>query len=291
MICITGDVHHMSLQTGDQHCSDVTESDSAGLFVELCREYDVKATLYCTGKLFAQEWESVKKWAFEPVVEIGGHTFHAFDPALPHRIWKKLTGNYNGPEFMERSDIRKNLDIIQSLTGKTPVSWRNHCYFHGCNTDRLLVEAGFESCSDIVSAPGSTPYVTEDNIVTVPINVIPDHEHIYHGDRTPEHVAWWVKRYGFTDAFGSDSYSIQTWLEIVTSNIEENEKLGVNSVVLTHPLCMYVADKMHAFTQILEYARKYGSCTMAELVDSYKRTNAKNSLEDIDEPVSKRRAA
>jgi hypothetical protein len=273
----------MSLQTGDQHSSDITEADSAGLFVKLCEEMQVKSTLYCTGRLLDEEWDAVRKWAHSEYIEIAGHTYSAFMPALPHRIWKKLTGNYNGPAFMERKDIGRNLDLIEQLIGKKAVSWRNHCYFHGCNTDRLLMEQGITNCSDVVCAPGAAPYYSDDGLVTVPINVIPDHEHIFHGERDKAHVDWWVKRYAFKDAYGSESYDMDTWVEIVLSNIEENERMGVVSVILAHPLCMYVADKFSGFSRILNKAAEYGSCTMEELVADWLKKEAS--------PLSGRKAA
>jgi hypothetical protein len=259
----------MSLCTGDQKVSDISEAESAGLYTRLCEDKGVKATLYATGRLFAEEWNSIKDWVSSPNIEVGGHTFNAFMPAFPHRIWKKLTGNYNGPAFFEGRDIERNLAVIEDCAGIMAKSWRNHCYFHGVNTDRLLIENGLTSCSDLVTKPGGVPFVSNDGLLTVPINVIPDHEHIYHGDRTKEQVDWWVKRYKWSDAYGIESYSPDRWFEIVLENIEYNERLGITSVILAHPLCMYVADRMEAFKKILDLGVKYGSCTVAELVEQW----------------------
>ncbi len=107
-------------------------------------------------------------------------------------------------------------------------------------------------------------------MLTISINVIPDHEHIFHGDRTKETVAWSVKRYNWSDAYGNKAYSMADWTNIAIGNIEENERCGITSVILVHPLCMYLADGFKGLKKILELAVRYGSCTISELVANTK---------------------
>ena len=38
MICLTGDLHHMSLQTGNQQHCDITEVETGKLFLKMLEE-------------------------------------------------------------------------------------------------------------------------------------------------------------------------------------------------------------------------------------------------------------
>ncbi len=267
MICITGDVHHASLGTGDQACSDIDEAESARLYTAVCEEYGVRPTLYFTGRIFEEEWDRLSSWLDPSKLEIGGHTYDAFEPALLHRIWRKLTGNYNGPRWYERRQIRKTVEAVEERCGVRIRSWRNHAYFHGPNTAALLAAEGLLSCSDFVTAPGVSPFRDEHGLWHFPINVIPDHEHLYHGERTPREVARWVRRYVWRDAYGPLSFDAETWRRMVLDHIEYNEARGVTSTILLHPLCMYLLDRFETLRAILEAASRYETCTITEAVE------------------------
>jgi hypothetical protein len=103
-----------------------------------------------------------------------------------------------------------------------------------------------------VSATSSGPGWTEDGIVDAPINVIPDHEHLYHAERTPEWVERWQKRYAWKDAFGSQSYRIEKWTDIVVDQLTTNEAKGAISTMIIHPITMYLCDKFASFRRILD---------------------------------------
>ena len=63
MICLTGDVHHASLQINDQkHIDDpdLTEIRIAGQYVDLLEKYGVKSTLYVCGMSFVEEWDDLQ---------------------------------------------------------------------------------------------------------------------------------------------------------------------------------------------------------------------------------------
>ena len=138
MICLTGDIHHMSLGTGNQAHCDTTEVDVARRYLAMLEEARVKATFFITGKCFTEEWDTVKFLCDTPLVEVGGHNFSAFKPALWHRISKKLNGSYNGPPWYQRRDALKTIDIIRRKTGRTIRCWRNHMYMHGPFTETVL---------------------------------------------------------------------------------------------------------------------------------------------------------
>ena len=135
MICLTGDLHHMSLKTlNQQHC-DITEMHTARLFLKHLESHNVKMTCFITGKSFLEEYDDVEPIIQNPLIETGGHNYNAFEFEFFHRIWNKLTKNYNGPQWIQRKDVLKTIEIIKQKSGKEIKVWRNHMYMHGVNTD------------------------------------------------------------------------------------------------------------------------------------------------------------
>ena len=81
-ICLTGDVHHMSLKTRDQEYMDRTEVEAAIEYAEIAAEYDVPVTLFVTGKTAEEEPKRVKRLATMENVEIGGTNIRGVDPPV-----------------------------------------------------------------------------------------------------------------------------------------------------------------------------------------------------------------
>ena len=90
-------------------------------------------------------------------------------------------------------------------------------------------------------------------LYSFPINIIPDHEHLIHAERTPEWIEWWQKRYNWSDDYGPDSYYIDEWAEIVLQGLKEREQKGIPSVLIIHPITMYLCDEFKQLKRILEY--------------------------------------
>ena len=266
MICLTCDVHHSSLQTGNQKHCDISEIEVANIFSKMLEDRGIRSTFFISGRSFEEEWDSLSRLCQNPLMEIGGHTYNCFAPELWHRISKKAFGSYNGPGWYEKRDIQKTIDIIREKTGKTIRSWRNHMYMHGKNTDRILSECGIEICSDGVDNTNFRPRSTDSGILHLPINIIPDHEHLYHAERTPEYVAWWVKRYKWSDCFGSESYHVEDWARIVLDGLKKNEEAGRLSVVLVHPITLYLCDRFRAFEPILDFISQCETIQMGSLI-------------------------
>lgn len=267
MICLTGDVHHMSLGTGNQAHCDITEAQTAQRFVELVAGAGVKVTLFVSGKCFAEEWDDVRPLCESPAVEIGGHNWSCLTPQLWHRAWNKLTGSYNGPAWYQRRDCARTIRIIEEKSGRRIRCWRNHMYMHGPHTERVLAGCGIRACSDGVRKAAVGPTWHETGLMLLPINVIPDHEHVYHAERTPEWVAWWVKRYGWSDDFGSESYSVERWCDLVLDGLRQNEARGALSCAIIHPITMYLCDRFASFRRILDFVRTCETATMGEIHD------------------------
>lgn len=266
MICLTGDLHHMSLKTGNQEHCDITEMQTAILFLNLLKEYNIKMTYFITGKSFVEEWSDVKQIVFDPLVEVGGHNYDAFENEFVHRVWNKLTKNYNGPKWMQRNDALKTISIIREKTGQDIKVWRNHMYMHGYNTEEVLSSVGIEICSDGVKKDSNRPVLHSSGILNFPINIIPDHEHLIHAERTPQWIKRWQKRYNWSDDFGRESYYIDEWSSMVIEQLKEREKQGLVSNIIIHPITMYLCDHFKEVRRILEYISTCQTVHMSELI-------------------------
>lgn len=265
MICLTGDIHHMSLRTGNQKHCDKTEVAVAREYFDLLNDAEVKVTFFITGRAFAEEWDNLSLLCRHPLVEIGGHTYYAFKPQLWHRAWKKINNSYNGPEWYQRWDTQKTIRIIRKRCGRTIRCWRNHMYMHGPFTEQVLASCGISICSDGVAKDSNGPVYHPAGILNFPINVMPDHEHLYHAERTPEWVDWWIKRYNWSDDYGPQSYYIEEWTDRVLDEIRRHEKNGVMSNIIIHPITMYLCDKFRSFIRILDYISRCRTLHMSEV--------------------------
>jgi hypothetical protein len=267
MICLTGDLHHMSLKTGNQHYADITEIQIAGKYQRMLQEAGVKVTFFITGRAFLEEWHDLKPICQSDLVEIGGHNFDAFKPALPHRVWNKLTGNYNGPACMQKNDAQKTISIIREKTGRSIKVWRNHMYMHGANTEKILADLDIKICSDGVKKDSNGLIYHPAGIYNFPLNIIPDHEHLIHAERTPEWIQWWQKRYNWSDDFGSGSYYIDEWTELVLAGLKENEENGRISNMIIHPITLYLCDDLKSFqNKILPWLADHKTVFMSDLL-------------------------
>lgn len=264
MICLTGDLHHNSLGTGNQQHCDHREIEIAGRFLEMVAAKGVKTTFFVSGKSFVEEWEDLQPICDHPLVEIGGHNWSCFEPHLWHRFWNKAIGSYNGPAWSQERDARRTIEIVRYRTGKRVRAWRNHMYMHGPHTERVLERCGIRVCSDGVDRSNDGGVWHPTGLLNLPINIMPDHEHLYHAERTPDWVENWVRRYNWSDDFGSESYYIEDWTERVLAGLEANEALGVLSVMIIHPITMYLCDEFKSFEKILEFLSRHQTLTVSE---------------------------
>jgi peptidoglycan/xylan/chitin deacetylase (PgdA/CDA1 family) len=243
-VCLTGDVHHMSLDTRDQEYMSGTEVEAALEYAEIARSYDVPVTLFVTGKAVREERERVERLAAMDTVELGGHNYYAFG-TLAHTIGRGLTGSWHGPRRFQSWEIGRTVSAFADI-GVDITAWRDHAYRHDDHTASLLSEHGFTHFSDAV---GPDARVTRRaGLTVVPINTPPDHEHIYHAFRTPE----FVSDDDFTGPFGSESVPPDEWLEWVRDSIERRREDDQPATVLAHPSCMRLADNFEAFAKLCE---------------------------------------
>jgi len=248
-VCITGDVHHMSMATRDQEHLEVTEVEAAVEYAEIAAEYDVPVTLFCTGKCIEEDPERMRTLAEMDNVELGGHNYWAFTTPV-HSAWRALgrvtggrIGSWNGPRPFQAYEIQKTVDAFEEL-GVLVRCWRDHAYRHDRHTADLLAQYGITHFSDHVEPDGEVR--RDDHLTVVPINTPPDHEHVYHAFRTREFVA----DDDFEGPFGAESRSPANWADWVLDYVDEHRDAGTVAMVLAHPACMRLADRFEAFERL-----------------------------------------
>ncbi|MBX0285479.1 hypothetical protein EGH22_04015 [Halomicroarcula sp. F28] len=248
-VAITGDVHHMSMETRDQPYLDGTEVEAAVEYAEIAAEYGVPVTLFCTGRCIAEEPALVERLVSMANVELGGHNYWAFTTPV-HSVWRALgkasggrVGSWNGPRPFQSYEIRKTVAAFEAV-GARITSWRDHAYRHDEHTAGLLAAHGFTHFSDAVEPDGTVR--REDDLTVVPINTPPDHEHVYHAFRKPGTNA--VE--DFSGPFGTESHQPEDWCEWVVDYVSEHRATGETATVLAHPACMRLADGFDAFRDL-----------------------------------------
>jgi len=274
LIYLTCDIHHAALNTGNQkHCS-ISEIETATEMSRLLFERKIKATYFISGQSFVDEWSELKKFVLHPDIAIGGHNFNCFKPDIIHRLSNKIFKSYNGPKFYQKKDALKTIQAIEQKTGEKISLWRNHMYMHGQYTDHVLPECGITICSDGVEKNSIGPKKMGENYYHFPLNIIPDHEHLIHAERTPEWIDWWIKRYNWSDDFGNKSYYIEEWTDKVISQLKENEKKGVISNMIIHPITMYLCDNFRCLSKILDYIASVENSNYKELENNLIKRDA-----------------
>jgi hypothetical protein len=121
------------------------------------------------------------------------------------------------------------------------------------HTEPILARCGIRFISDELSWDQLLPMRVPSGLVSHAINVIMDHDHIYHAHRTPEYVARQKEHWGFPQDPTRESYPIQEWGEMVMRQVEAIEARGGLATVLMHPLCMFVADGFRTARRLLAF--------------------------------------
>ena len=86
IVCITGDVHHMSLKTSDQKFLPGTEVDAMAEYVDILDQYNLKGTFFITGRTIKEESGKLKQLIKHNNIEFGGHNYFAFRPIFIYSI-------------------------------------------------------------------------------------------------------------------------------------------------------------------------------------------------------------
>jgi peptidoglycan/xylan/chitin deacetylase (PgdA/CDA1 family) len=236
-VVLTGDVHHYIPSSDRRHAVE-SESALAVEYARIAERHGLKVTLFFTGRALRDNVADARPLLSMQSVEIGGHGWDAFTPKWVYRPLARLSGSPQGYPTWQRRSIARTCAAVESFAAEPPRSWRNHAYAHDSSTPALLADAGIVAWSDEVDLERTRPYTHETGLVVLPINTLPDHENLYHGDRTPETL-------GETPCF----YPAE-WRERVLEAVEGTLAQGGVATVLAHPLCMKVVDGWETFEML-----------------------------------------
>ena len=263
MICLTGDIHHDSLATNEQLFLKRREPTASEVqisceYVRLCEEHGVKCTLYATGRTLARQWREFRPIAESPTVEVGGHTYDGLPRSRLSRLlaamgWRASLSHAHshGSFARQRRDAVRMVQIARRRLGQPVVSWRSHGLVRDGNTYPILAELGIRYISDEIAWDKHLPEEAGTGLISHPLNVIMDHDHLYHAHRTVPYVARQQTDWPLKDDPTSESYAIEQWAEIVEEQVDAIEKKDGVATVLMHPLCMYVADGFATMRRLL----------------------------------------
>lgn len=261
MICLTGNVHHRSYRDVDTRHAKQTEPQLALRYCEIAARHHVKLTLFVTGQACLEEPDIIATLAENALCEIGGHTFCAFR-SLRHWVFNYLRGSPLGSAGMQRNDIERTIEAIKAATGKRITAWRNHAFQHDVHTYQLLGLLGIQIVSDRVTTNTTAVERLSQELLSLPINTLPDHEHVLHG----QHIA------GRGDIAGLEARrTIQEWRETVERQVETIEQLGGIATILARPLCMDVADGMRTFEHLCRFLSRYETRWVSEVLQNRSR--------------------
>src|SRR3972149_4200459 len=158
MIFLTGDVHPINKkEISDQQFMSVSEAGAAKKYVEIADKYGIKATLFFTGKSLVEEPKTIKDILKFKNLEIGGHTYNAYQPEILYRLFRKFTDSVNGPEWWQERDIRKTLKVIKKVAGEDAISWRNHAYKYDKYTYTFVRKFASAFCANVVTTENAWP--------------------------------------------------------------------------------------------------------------------------------------
>ena len=268
MIFVTGDVHDMDMGGEDQtwlrRHSGLTEMKCAVEYGEIAAKYGVPVTLFLTGKAARQEEEELSALVENEYVELGGHTWNALRPSWPHHLYKRFFGTFYGPSWYQRWDIEKTVEALENLTGERVVTWRTHGYRGTEATEKLLAQRGIEVVSDEVG-PRKEVRQLNRGLLSVPINLPPDHEHVFHGkfDGSKEKESSGSRMKGLLrtllgierreKAFGESRLEKDAWWEWVRAELGERLNEPGFATFLLHPACMEILDGMEVLEEVFEF--------------------------------------
>jgi hypothetical protein len=233
MIFLTGDVHEMSPQVLDQKRlpRGWTEVRICEAYLEIANKYSICPTLFFTGLAIERDGEFIRSLADRYQFEIGGHNFSVSGHRLLLGLSRRFLGLANGPYFLQKRDMSATIRCIRDRLGVPVISWRNHAYRMDRNTYRIAGESGIQQVSNRVTGVEGTIRAVE-GIIEVPINTLPDHESLGHGVH---------KRM---------CNSAQDWVDQVLRQVEYQQARGFPSVILAHPCCMFIEDRLAAFERL-----------------------------------------
>ena len=233
-VVLTGDVHQF-IPSADRGHALETESELAVEYARIAERHGLKVTLFFTGRALQADATHARPLLSMENVEIGGHGWDAFMPRWLYRPLGRLSGSPHGYAWWQGALIKRTCAVVERFAGRPARSWRNHAYVNDAHTARLLADAGIVAWSDEVDLGRTRPYLHDAGLVVLPMNTLPDHENLYHGDRTPETLG------------DTPSLYPAEWRARVLDAVDAVLANGGVATILAHPLCMKVADGWETF--------------------------------------------
>jgi len=256
-VVLTGDVHHHIASADRRHAVE-SESALAVEYARIAERNGLKVTFFFTGRALRDDVADALPLLSMSNVEIGGHGWDAFTPRWHYRPHRRMSGSPHGYPWWQRRTIARTCAAVERFAGSPPRSWRNHAYLHDASTPRLLAEAGIVAWSDEVDLARARPYLHETGLVVLPMNTPPDHENIYHGDRTPETLG------------DTPSLYPADWQARVLEAVEVALADGGVATILAHPLCMKVVDGWATFEALCAVLASRTSLFATEAADPFR---------------------
>jgi hypothetical protein len=263
MIVLTADIHHMSLQTRDQQCLSRSEAEITKEYVDIVCSHGLSVTLFVTGKAVKEEPKVFRSIAKYDSVEFGGHTFFGSSPRwLYNGIFKRVLGKANGPSFYQDWEVRKTIRTFQEVLDLQIETWRDHAYRRDSSTYKILSKNGIEVVSDEVRPNLRKPYLHKDGIISLPINIMPDSDHMYHGWCKPENVdEWSLSR----SKFPPELYHPSEWFGKVRDQVQTVVSRGGIATMLVHPAPMKIVDNFDLFDDLCSFLSTFESSNVSRL--------------------------
>jgi hypothetical protein len=249
-VCLTGDVHSLRLANAEQAYlpTGTTELDIASRYAKIAADHDVAVTFFVTGLAARDQPNLVSTIDSNSSVEVGGHTYRSLQPRHLHSVFRRIWGSRYGPSAFQRYDVRKTKAVLTGLSTK-PTSWRTHAYASDHRTLPILAREGFTVVSDSVVPDSTVSPSMEGKILSLPVNTLRDHGHLYHAHRTAEST----ESTSSGDSFNSQMYEPDAWLSRVISQIEAITNAGGFATVQAHPVCQYTADELDTLTELIRW--------------------------------------
>jgi len=148
--------------------------------------------------------------------------------------------------------------MVEKKTGEKPLSWRTHAHRSDATTLELLEGQGIRVVSDAVEKKINPYRLKGLSLTSLPINVLPDHDHVFHGYLTEEASKIIVARKSWRDCFTAKAFDTSRYFELVKQGIERIEEKGGVATLLLHPRCMKMADDFKQFRQFCKWVEGKG---------------------------------
>ena len=188
--------------------------ESAIEYSGIASEYGINVTYFVTGKAIEEEPELACLLSKRANVELAAHTYSALKFNRIEALLRRISKRRYNLAYIQKKDIRKTLNAFQEFSLKRPMSWRTHGYASDIDTLEILDGFGFKVISDekdsFALGLGAIPGA---KILSLPINVITDHEHLLHGPKCNLESNQWKG-----DCFGNTFLGPAQWLNKVVDD-------------------------------------------------------------------------